>query len=197
MDDKTEQLRDLFLEVADDETVTDRQVESRGSLATDDQSVDERLRSVIEEMRDQFEFDTDWSIETYQELVRRFYDGDDDAAIAEVLATDAVFRARMDLQLVRDDDPPGVDTAHLETIRNRQDVTVPSIADSLCLDEGAVERALAVIETRNRARRVSRRFTTAFEEILTDADLTVQFATDAHESGLEDATEGAEVDVDF
>lgn len=196
MDDKTEQLRDIFVEVADDETVTESQEESRGSL-TQDRSVDERLRGVIEQLRDRFAFETDWSVPEYQQLVRQFYDGQDDATIADDRPVEAVFSARMDLHLVHDDDPPGIDESTLATIRERQGDDVESIETALGLDGTAVERALAVIETRNRARRVSHRFTTAFEEILTDADLSIQFAADAHEDGLEDATEGAEVDVDF
>ena len=64
-------------------------------------------------------------------------------------------------------------------------------------DEAAVDRASAVVAAENRSRRVSHRFRTSFEEILTDADLTIRLTGGAHEDGLEEATEGAEVDVEF
>jgi len=207
MDDKTEELRDLFLEVADEETVTESQEATRGSLAADGDSVDERLCSVIEQMREKFAFASSLSEEELCRVVRSFYDGSDDDDIADALdvSSEAVFRARMDLHLVRDDDPPlrdGAVDADEETVRAaRERLEIgeePSdIADELSLDERTAEQIDAVVTTRDRSRRVSHRFRTAFEEILTDADLTVQFAADAHEDGLEEATEDAEVDVDF
>lgn len=201
MDNKTEELRDIFLDVADEETVTESQEAERGSLTGDDRPVDERLQSVIDEMREKFTFTADLSDEEYCDLVRHFYDGADDAEMAEALScsADEVFEARLDLHLVRDDDPPGdVRESDLETIRDRPaDESPAETAGELDLDGTAIGRARAVIDAENRSRRVSQRFRTAFEETLTDADLTVQLTGEAHDDGLDDATEGAEVDVDF
>ena len=36
-----------------------------------------------------------------------------------------------------------------------------------------------------------------FEEVLTDADISVRLTADARADGLDEATEDAEVDVDF
>jgi len=47
------------------------------------------------------------------------------------------------------------------------------------------------------ARRTSYRFRTAFEEILTDADLSVRYTAAVREDGLEEATEDVEVDISF
>ena len=58
MDEKTEQLRDIFLEVSEDGTVTERQAANRGSLSADDSDVAERVAAVIAEMRDRYEFTT-------------------------------------------------------------------------------------------------------------------------------------------
>ena len=203
MDNKTEELRDIFLDVADEKTVTESQEDARGSLTGADRPVDERLQSVVAELREKFPFDTELPDEEYCELVRLFYDGADDAALAAALSCspEQAFRARMDLHLVRDDDPPceAVSPSDLEAIRDRlaADESPAAIADALGIDEAAVDRASAVVAAENRSRRVSHRFRTSFEEILTDADLTVQLTGGAHEDGLEEATEGAEVDVEF
>jgi hypothetical protein len=201
MDNKTEELRDIFLEVADEETVTESQEAERGSLTGDERPVAQRLQSVVDEMREKFTFTADLSDEEYCDLVGHFYDGVDDAEMAEALScsADEVFEARLDLHLVREDDPPGdVGESDLEAIRDRPaDESPAEIAAELDLDRTAVGRARAVIDAENRSRRVSQRFRTAFEETLTDADLTVQLTGEAHDDGLDDATEGAEVDVDF
>ena len=202
MDNKTEELRDIFLNVADEETVTESQEAKRGSLTGDDRSVDERLQSVVDEMREKFTFTAGLTDEEYCDLVRLFYDGAADAEMAEALScpTDQVFEARLDLHLVREDDPPGdIGESELTTIREQLAADEPpaEVAGALDLDKTAVEHARAVIEAENRSRRVSQRFRTAFEETLTDADLTFRLTGEAHDDGLDDATEGAEVDVDF
>jgi len=53
MDKKTEELRDIFMETTDSETVTEAQSESAGSLADDAAAVGDRLRTLIGRMREQ------------------------------------------------------------------------------------------------------------------------------------------------
>jgi hypothetical protein len=202
MDDKTEELRDLFLDVTDEQTtVTESQEEGRGSLTDDGRPVDERLQSVVGQMQEKFTFETDWDTETYCDLVTGFYDGNDDAALASTLDKPParVFWGRMDLHLLRDDDPVGatIEEPVLATISDRPDEAPAVLAADLDIPESTVERCRGVLDAQDRSRRVSQRFQTSFEEILTDADLTVQFATEAHDDGLDEATDGAEVDVDF
>jgi len=203
MDNKTEELRDIFLDVADEETVTESQEAERGSLTGDDRPVDGRLRGVLEEMREKFTFAAELSDEEYCELVRLFYDGADDGEIAAALSRspEEIFAARLDLHLIRDDDPLGdaVGASELDAIHAMlaTEDSAATIAEELGLDETTAERARAMVEAENRARRVSQRFRTSFEEILTDADLAVDLTGGAREDGLEEATEGAEVDVDF
>jgi hypothetical protein len=71
------------------------------------------------------------------------------------------------------------------------------IAGDLAADPIALKRAARAIDAEQRARRVSQRFRTEFEEILTDADIAVWLTADAQEDGLDDATDGMEVDVEF
>lgn len=201
MDEKTEDLRDIFLDVADDETVTESQEETRGTLATDGESVDERLVSVIDQLREKFGVQTDLSDEELCTLVRDFYAGESDEEIATELGKSetAIFEARMAIHLLRD--------AEIESDLDRklremdhdviENQSIDELAGELNEEVHTVERAVAYWRARDRSRRGSYRFRTAFEEVLTDADLTVQFTAGTLEDGLEDATEGAETNVGF
>lgn len=201
MDEKTEALRDLFLEVADEETVTESQEESRGSVAGRGESAERRLSEAIAEMHEKFDFETDLSEEQFQQLVRCFYDGDDDETIARELSVslETVFYARMDVHLVRDEDPPGVSVEERvwDLIRTQEGTGDEVFDETADVDSATVEKIRAVLDAESRSRRVSHRFRTAFEEFLTDADLSTQHVAAAHRDGLGEATEDAEVDVDF
>ena len=107
MDEKTEELRDIFLDVSEEETVTESQTEDRGSLTDEGGSVDDRLREVIDQLREKFGFETDLTDEQRCELVQLFYDDADDTAIADELdvAEETVFAGRLELHLLRDGEP--------------------------------------------------------------------------------------------
>jgi len=201
MDDKTEQLRDIFMDVADEETVTETQHESHGSLATDEGSVDARLQSVIERLREKFDIQVGLDDGQLCRLVRGFYAGDDDETIAADLDStcETVFRARMDLHLVREADLPGEELEAAirdEDEQSAEDAT-ERLAATFDIEETAVERAREAVAAVDRSRRVSQRFRTAFEEVLTDADIAEQMTSGAKEDGLEEAAEDIETDVDF
>lgn len=209
MEEKTEQLRDIFMEVADEESVTEMQAQQRGSLLPTE-SVEDRLSDVVSRMRERFDFETEREDDDLITVVERFYDGADDEAIAEALncSPEAVFVARIDLHLIREDElDPEFDLAAL---RDRLDAGEASasaasetttsdaaIADALDADPDQVNRARRVIAARREARLVSQRFRMEFEEILADADIAVQFTADAQEDGLEEAAEDIETDVEF
>lgn len=198
MEEKTETLRDIFLSVSDEETVTESQTESHGSLTDEGSSVETRLGDVIETVRGKFGFDTALTDEQRRELIELFYDGCSDGELADELDCDeeTVFAARLELHLVRDSEPP-LPEDDLDVLRENPDTDHGTLAAELGTDEATVERSRAVLEAIERSRRVSQRFVTAYREILTDADLTSQFAAEAHDDGLSDATDGAETDVDF
>lgn len=195
MDEKTEELRDLFLDVADDGTVTEPQEETPGSL-TDERPEDERLDDVIDRMEERYAFETDWSNGEYRRLVRGFFDEESDADLAEELEVDeeSVTRARMDLHLLRESDTEFPFELR-ELRRLRTDETDADPAEELEVDEETLERATGVIETQDEARTANDRFRDEFEEIVTDGDLSTRLARDAREDGLEEATEGMETDV--
>jgi hypothetical protein len=195
MDDQTERLRDIFMDVADEGAVTEGQTESHGTLAVDPAAVDDRLADVVARMRERFDFATDLATETYVAVVRGFYDGRADEAIASDLdvARDAVRRARADLHLVEAADA-GVDVDALgDRVANGDDPEAAARA----LGAADPAFAAAVYRALDRSRRVSQRFRSEFEEVLTDADISVRLTAEAQVDGLDDATEDAEVDVDF
>jgi len=99
----------------------------------------------------------------------------------------------MDLHLVCEDELP--DEQLQSAIRAADSGATDALAAEFGIEATAVERAREVVAAVDRSRRVSHQFRTDFEETLTDADLSVQFTADAHEDGLEDATDGAEVDL--
>lgn len=200
MDEKTEQLRDIFVDVAGEETVTERQQEGRGSLTdADDERIARRLIDVIEDMRERYDFETDCDDRTLAAIVRGFYEGEDEETLAGELDLDpeTVFRARMDLHLVDDADTDA--PFSMVTLRDRlaAGADIETIAAELDTDRETVERFSRVATAQNRARRASHRFRTAFEEVLTDADLSIRLTESVTDDGLEEATEDIETDLSF
>ncbi|WP_273838301.1 conditioned medium-induced protein 4 [Halococcus sp. PRR34] len=223
MDEKTEELRDIFVDVTDESTVTERQEDTPGSLARDEPAA-ERVEGVVASMRERYDFDTDLPDAALADLVEGFYDGLDDAALAERAAEAAneddadeetgsdvseaetteppdlsrrdVFRARMDLHLVReaDTDAPFA----LGDLRDRltNDESIDEIAADLDAAESTVRRYRRVLETQAERRRVGDRFREEFDEILADADLA-SLTEDVTRDGLDDATDGMENDLSF
>lgn len=197
LDEKTEELRDLFLDVAEEETVTERQEETPGSL-TDERPVEERLTTVIERMRTAYEFDTDWSVEEYRRLVRGFFEeGTDGLAAAFGVDEDELFRARMDLHLLREED--AAFPFELRELRERlaDGATPGDVAAAFDVDQSTVRRARRVQRAREEARTANDRYRDEFEELVADGDLSNQLARDAREDGLQEATEGMENDIEM
>ena len=193
MDEKTAELRDIFLDVTESETVTERQEEARGSLAGEEPADRaERVRDVVAEMRDRLAFRTDLDDDALVTVVTGFFEGKSDTDIASVLDTDrrTVVRARLGLHLLRDRDTDA--PFDLDRLRSLlEDGTVADAAERLDVSESTVRRYRRVLEAREAARRVSGRFRDAFADLFTDA-AAEQLTADVKESGLQDATEDAE-----
>jgi hypothetical protein len=202
MDDKTDELRDLFTEVTGEETVTESQREGPGSLAdVDDEAVDERLHGVIDRLREHHAFHTDLADDTLVALVRAVYDGDDDATIAADLDTDpeSVLEARLDLHLLLDGDTDG--PVPLGDLRSRMtdnaDPDPEAVADAFDTDPATAERAIRVARTQERIRSVSERFRSEFEDIIPEAALARSLTESVREDGLDEAAEDIETDTKF
>lgn len=197
MDEKTEELRDIFVDITDEDTVTERQAESRGSLTGETST--EELAAIVAEMREVCGFDTSLEDETLATVVERFYAGDTDGNIAEALDVDrrTVFRARLDLHLIREDDAD----APFDFERFREfvaaDGATRDIAEAFDVSESTVRRYRRVVDAQDEHRRVSGRFRSEFEDLIAAADLSQQLTTDVQEDGLDEATDGMETDVQF
>ncbi|WP_436911155.1 conditioned medium-induced protein 4 [Halosimplex marinum] len=199
MDEKTEELRDIFMDVSDEETVTETQEEPRGSIADqpDEATVRERLRGVIEALDDRYDFDSDLETEAYVELVRGFYDDGSDEELARDLgvSTEEVFRARMDLHLFREGDTDApFDVCEL---RRRRDEPDAALAEEFGVEAATLARYRRVVDAQDAARAANHRYRTEFDEILTDAAISGQLTESVAEDGLDEAAEDIETDVSF
>ncbi|MFB6127250.1 MAG: conditioned medium-induced protein 4 [Halolamina sp.] len=202
MDDKTEELRDIFVETTGSDTVTEDQADARGDLTDEtDDSVDRRLADVVATMREQYDFETDLDDESLARLVRLVHesDGADDEAIADELdvAASTVFDARMDLHLVadRDRDAP-IDFERLRSLVV-DDAPPAELTDEFDVDEDTVAHYSAVARADLEATCANDRFRDEFADLLGDADLERRHAESAREDGLQEATEDIESGVSF
>ena len=221
MDEKTAELRDIFVETTGSDTVTERQAESPGSLTDrDEAAVEERVRELVAAMRERGDFSTDLDDPTYARIARGRFELDDDAAIAAALAEgdDAVHvddgnegeseavdvdpatvrDARFDLHLVREadrevDDAP-FDYADLKSL-TAEGRSIVDCAAELDAEPDAVAEYARVARVDLTSTRANDRFRDEFRELLTDADIEGNHAETAREDGLEEATEDIETDV--
>lgn len=198
MDEKTEELREIFMSVADDASVTERQEESPGTLA-DEESVDDRLDALITRMRDHFAFRTDLDDAALRTIARGFFEDTTDDEMATNLNVDAetVFRARMDLHLVREADRET--PIPFETFRDlvAEDPETEALQARVEADAVVIERAVAVVEAEREMRRANYRYRDELNELLGDGDVAEHLTNDVTDDGLDDATEGLEVETSF
>lgn len=198
MDEKTEQLRDIFIDVAGEGTVTEQQEEGHGSLSdVDQETIAARLQSVIADMRERYDFETDVDDETLVRVVRGFYEGQSDEELAGELdcEPETVFTARMDLHLISESDTDA--PLDMAALRDRLATGTDALVAEFDADEDTISHYRRVATAQNRARRTSHRFQTAFEDVLTDADLSIRLTASVHEDGLDDATDDMETNVSF
>ncbi|WP_435155774.1 conditioned medium-induced protein 4 [Haladaptatus sp. DFWS20] len=200
MDKKTEELRDIFMDVTDEETVTEKQEETHGSLSSEEK-VDEQLREVIEEMRGRYDFNTSLSDEELVTVVRQFSAGNSDDEIADELGdgslAETVSRARIDLHLFRESDTDApFEIADLKDCLV-DEMTVTDCADRLDASESTVRRYQRIIKAKDESRSVNQQYINEFENILQDRELSDRMTQEIQEDGLEDATEGMESNVSF
>jgi len=216
MDEKTAELRDIFVETTGSDTVTERQAESPGTLTDrDEAAVRERVRELVAAMRERYDFSTALDDATYARIARARFELDDDAAIAAALAAgddaggegdddgvavdaDAVRDARFDLHLVREADRD-VDDAPFEyadvkslTAEGR---SIVDCAAALDADPDAVAKYARVARVDLTSTRANDRFRDEFRDLLTDAEIEGNHAESAREDGLKEATEDIETNV--
>ena len=215
MDEKTADLRDIFIETTGTETVTDEQQNDRGSLIdSDDITVDDRLHAIITQIRNRFDDELSLSTETAALIARGFFNpqfnseaGDDnqwsriaDAQLAASIDdpdidSETVFDVRMSLHLITDADRKApFDLDRLRSLR-AEGMTATACADTLETTTETVNRLVRVIEAEAESRQVSHRFRASLANLLSDSALSERLATDARRDGLEPAIDDMETDV--
>jgi len=215
MDEKTADLRDIFIETTGTETVTDEQQNDRGSLIdSDDKTVDDRLHAIITQIRNRFDDELSLSTETAALIARGFFNpqfnseaGDDnqwsriaDAQLAASIDdpdidSETVFDVRMSLHLITDADRKApFDLDRLRSLR-AEGMTATACADTLETTTETVNRLVRVIEAEAESRQVSHRFRASLANLLSDSALSERLATDARRDGLEPAIDDMETDV--
>lgn len=200
MDEKTAELRDIFLDVSDDETVTESQQDTHGSLASDDE-IDDRIADTVASMRETLEFDTGLDDDTLVEIVRAYYRGDDDDEIASAIDADVdpstVKTARLDLHLIRPADTEA--DFDLDALREHLENDTPRdvIVDDIGVDGATIDEYRDALATRAAIQRTNARYPIEFEDALQDTQIAERLTHDAREDGLDEATEGQDVDVSF
>lgn len=197
---KAEELRDIFVDVTDESTVTEEREEERGTLPGEEE-IDDEIKEVIEEMRDEHGFETSLDDDDIVSVVRLYHDGASDAEIARELGDDSldktVRRARIGLHLFRDSDfdaPFEID--RLEELLD-EGVTNSEIADELGVSSSTVRSYRRAVESRRQSENSDDEYAERFEAVLEDREISERFTPDAKRDGLEGATEDAEVDVDL
>ena len=208
MDEKTAELRDIFVETTGSDTVTERQAESPGTLTDrDEAAVAERVRELVAAMRERYDFSTDLDDATYARIARGQFELADDAALAAALAEgedavdvapDTVRDARFDLHLVRDADrevdDADFDYADLKSL-TAEGRSIVDCAEALGAEPDAVAKYARVARVDLTSTRANDRFRDEFRDLLTDADIEGNHAESAREDGLKEATEDIETDI--
>lgn len=197
---KAEELRDIFVDVTDESTVTEEREEERGTLPGEDE-IDDEITEIVDEMRDEHDFETSLEDDEIVQVVRLYHDDESDAEIARELGDDSldktVRRARIGLHLFRDSDfDAPFDIDRLEQLLD-EEATNSEIADELGVSSSTVRSYRRAVEARRRSEEVDNEYAERFEAVLEDRDISERFTPDAKRDGLEGATEDAEVDVDL
>lgn len=205
MDEKTAELRDIFIDTTGEDTVTEGQEESPGSLTKDEEAAVDRVVELVAEMRDRYAFDSSLTDDEYVRVATGHFDGDSDAEIADELGLepDDVLEARLDLHLVDLEacDAP-IDVQELKRLRTAGtdvDACVSQLVDgdNGDADPQTVRELVAIVDANLESTRANDRFRDELRALLTDADLEGRLAADAHEDGLREAAEDIETDVSF
>jgi transposase-like protein len=197
---KAEELRDIFVDVTDESTVTEEREEERGTLPGKDE-IDDEIKEVIDEMREEYGFETSLDNDEVVRVVRLYHDEASDAEIARELGDDSldktVRRARVGLHLFRDSDfDAPFDIGRLEGYID-EGAKNSEIAEELGVSSSTVRSYRRAVEARQESDEADGEYKERFKAVLEDREISERFTPDAKRDGLEGATEDAEVDVDL
>ena len=193
--EKTARLRELFVTTTGTVTVTEHQEESRGTIRSQ-RTVDEALAEIICEMQARYNLQTSLDEDDLIQLVRLYYDGQSDTAIARVLGDESrdktVTRARIKLHLFRDADFE----APFEIDRLRElvaaDRSAAEIAAELSVSESTVRSYMTVINAERKAAATEFSYQKQFAKVLKADDESLEPLSLTLHDGLADAIGGAD-----
>lgn len=180
--DRVQRLQRIFDSLGADPTFTERQVASRGSVR-EEGAVTASLTDVVAEMRERYRFRTSLDDAALAAVVRGYYAGRSDAALAAELdvSTAVVARARVNLHLLRPVDILApFDLGVLQALL-AEGVTHSAAATVLGVSRSTVDRYAHVLSVRAEARETGYRYPEAFEERLAvaeDATLAATYLSD-------------------
>jgi hypothetical protein len=194
--EKTEQLREIFLDVADDSTVTESQEETPGTLG-DNSGPTEALRPIIREMMQKYGFQTSLETDELATLVHLFYEEYSDTAIARKLGNASrdktVTRARIHLHLLRETDfDAPFDLDQLRNLREEEETSTKTIAETLNVSKSTVGRYCRLLDAEQATAAVDHRYQQQFEAAIADSDPD-RSIRESLDSGLDDALDASSV----
>ena len=191
--EKTDRLREIFLDVAGDHIVTEDQQETPGTLASNS-APNDSLRAIIQEMKQKYGFRTSLETDELITLVRLFYEDYSDTAIAREVGNASrdktVTRARIHLQLFRETDfDAPVDLDELRELLDAETSTA-KIAEALDTSKSTIGRYRRILDAEQAAEAVGHRYQQRFEAALSDPE-TDHSIREAVKSGLDDALDAS------
>lgn len=198
--EKTEKLRDLFMEVTDESTVTEEQEESHGTLK-DEEEIKEEVKRIVNEMVDRYDIRTKLEDDDLVEIVRLYHDDYSDTEIARELGDQklnkTVARTRIKLHLFRDSDFDA--PFEMDELRDLidEDLSTSEIAEELDVSSSTVRSYANVVEAEREAKKVNDKYQERFKDVLEDREISEKMTSAAKDDGLSEATEGLEVDMDM
>ncbi len=201
MDEKTEKLREIFIDTTGAEEVTESQEETPGSLTGGDENAaaEERISRLVAVIDEQYGLTTSLTAEKHERIVYGVFEEKSDTKLADELDVErsTVFIARMDLHLVSEADREApVSLEYLQQLI-LEDAPIPERAATLESDEATIRHYSRVVAADLESTRANHRFRDAFRDLLTDANLEESHAAGAQEDGLAEAAEDIETNVSF
>jgi hypothetical protein len=171
--ERTERLRDIFLDVADEPTVTESQQERPGTLQPS-ATADDQLREIIQEIQTECGFQTSLDLDDLVQVVRLFHENYSDIAIARELGTASrdrtVARARINLHLFRETDfDAPFDIEQLCDLLQDETPTA-QCAEILDVSPSTVRSYTTVVEAEQAAAATDHAYQRRFNEALTQSD---------------------------
>lgn len=192
MNDNTNRLREIFLDIAGEETVTERQEETRSHAPSNDgdASVESLIKTFLEE---EGEGKTRFDVDQLATIAVKYFEGSTDAEIAARLGSKSldksVTRARIMLHLFRERDLDApFDLDNLRTLRE-QEWSQRDIADELGVSTTTVRHYLRVIERYDEAQSVPRSRRRQLQEAINESGRGVKI--DLYD-GLGEALDGSQ-----